>query len=158
MGIMEEREPKLTLRQDRAVNAYIRDEGKSQAQALREAGYSKAVTRQPHKVFGSPAVVDALEKRGANYFRKAQYGKLESTIRFVEVSHMDFPLEQRQNLKELLDAASGDPIQWRDLRVAEDEEGYIPPSYIPQGVGTDVFSAGAKCPPAYSRSSTFSSM
>lgn len=146
---MDDKEPKLTFRQDRAVNAYIRDEGRSQARALIEAGYSYAVSRQPHKVFGSPAVIRALEKRGANFFRKVQYDKLESTIRAVEVPNVDFSQntrEQLQDLKEKLNALSGEPVRWRSPReTKESDENYILPAvYTPLGGGVGIFNVEAK--------------
>lgn len=54
----------LTYRQMRAIECWIRGWRKSKAQAIREAGYSKTVARQPHKIFDSPAVQRELELRG----------------------------------------------------------------------------------------------
>ena len=54
----------ITYRQLRAVDFWFRNGRKSKARALREAGYKNSITRQPHKVFDSPAVRRELEKRG----------------------------------------------------------------------------------------------
>ena len=47
---------KLTCRQELALFYFKKDGFKSMARALRKAGYSEAVARQPNKVFHSPAV------------------------------------------------------------------------------------------------------
>lgn len=46
----------LTYRQMRAIECWIRGGRKSKARAIREAGYGKSISRQPHKIFDSPAV------------------------------------------------------------------------------------------------------
>lgn len=50
----------LTIRQERVVGMVAKGSN-SKAQILRDAGYSEAVARQPHKVFDSPEVQEAIE-------------------------------------------------------------------------------------------------
>jgi len=54
----------ISYRQKRAVECWLKNGRKSKAAALREAGYSRAVIRQPHKVFSSPVVQEELDRRG----------------------------------------------------------------------------------------------
>jgi len=54
----------LTYRQIRAIEFWVNSGRKSKAQAIRQAQYTEAIARQPHKVFNSPAVRAELERRG----------------------------------------------------------------------------------------------
>ncbi len=54
----------LSYPQRRAIELWIEGGRKSKADALRKAGYSNAVVRQPHKVFNSPLVRQELEILG----------------------------------------------------------------------------------------------
>lgn len=54
----------ITYRQKQAVMLWLRGGRKSKADALRKAGYSNAIVRQPHKVFGSAAVMNELDMLG----------------------------------------------------------------------------------------------
>jgi hypothetical protein len=54
----------ISYRQKRAVEIWLKNGRRNKAAALREAGYSKAVIRQPHKVFSSPVVQEELDRRG----------------------------------------------------------------------------------------------
>ena len=54
----------ITYRQIRAIEIWLVGGCKSKARALREAGYGESVARQPHKVFGSHAVLGELEMQG----------------------------------------------------------------------------------------------
>ena len=54
----------ISYRQKRAVEIWLQNGRRNKAAALREAGYSKAVIRQPHKVFSSPVVQEELDRRG----------------------------------------------------------------------------------------------
>jgi hypothetical protein len=77
----------LTRRQARVIQLFLNDPNKSKAKAIREAGYSDAVARQPHKVFASPAVLDELEKRGYNTLGirlEARGLNVEEGVEFVE--------------------------------------------------------------------------
>lgn len=49
-----------TARQALALMYWKKDKFRSKARALRKAGYSEAVARQPHKVFDSPALRNEL--------------------------------------------------------------------------------------------------
>lgn len=95
----------ISFRQLRAVDLWLKYGRRSKARALREAGYSKAIIRQPHKVFNSPAVREELDKRGFGFTgihdNLEPQGKpipiYRPTIDFSSVS-----LEQWQVLKEKL--------------------------------------------------------
>lgn len=54
----------LTHRQMKAIALWLENGCKSKAFALRVAGYGRSIIRQPHKVFGSLAVLQELEMRG----------------------------------------------------------------------------------------------
>lgn len=57
-----ERQP--TVRQVRAVENLVENGGKNKGLAIREAGYSEAMVKNPDRVFGSPTVRKVLEKLG----------------------------------------------------------------------------------------------
>ena len=119
----------LSYRQARAVEFWIRDKRKSKAMALRDAGYSKAIVRQPHKVFGSPAVRTALAKRGHGSLgiEDNQYPNeethTEKTLPAVDISNV--PQEDLRELREKLEA----------LPVLPQRQEHEIPSYIPIGDG-----------------------
>jgi hypothetical protein len=54
----------LSYRQSQAIRFWIAGQRKSKADALRKAGYSNAVVRQPGKVFNSYVVKKELERLG----------------------------------------------------------------------------------------------
>ena len=54
----------ISYRQMRAIECWFRNGRKNKALALREAGYGKSTTHQPHRVFNSRAVQRELELRG----------------------------------------------------------------------------------------------
>jgi len=54
----------ISYRQKRAVECWIKNGRRSKAAALREAGYSPSIIRQPHRVFSSPVVREELDRRG----------------------------------------------------------------------------------------------
>lgn len=58
----EGRQP--TVRQVRAVENLVENGGTNKGQAIREAGYSEAIVKNPDRVFGSPTVKAVLEKLG----------------------------------------------------------------------------------------------
>lgn len=57
----------ISFRQLRAIDLWLKYGRRSKARALREAGYSEAIIKQPHKVFSSPAVREELDKRGFGF-------------------------------------------------------------------------------------------
>ena len=97
----------ISFRQLRAVDLWLKYGRKSKARALREAGYSKAVIRQPHKVFSSTAVQEELDKRGFGfsglYDNRPTQGKpitaMKPTIDFSKMTK-----EQLVSLKEKLES------------------------------------------------------
>ena len=54
----------LNYQQKLAIDFWCGNRRRSKAEALREAGYSEAIARQPHKFFNSPAVRKELALRG----------------------------------------------------------------------------------------------
>lgn len=156
----------LSYQQRRAKDIWLAGGRKSKAKAIREAGYSEAVARQPHKVFGSPAVKRELELRGygergieSSYALKKEV----VTHKVVEVRHQiafdpsQIPIEQIVWLKEKLAESSDTPKQPRSVLEQAEQT-----SYIPHGNGVDIFSAEAKWSdnnrPNLDNISSFSSM
>jgi len=56
MGINSSKIKALSYLQKQAIELWISGGRKSKANAMRKAGYSEAMCRQPHKVFNSPTV------------------------------------------------------------------------------------------------------
>ena len=67
----------------RAVELWLKYGRRSKAAALREAGYSKSVISQPHKVFSSPSVREELDKRGFGF--TGQYNNLSPQAKPIAV-------------------------------------------------------------------------
>ena len=91
--------------QKRAVDLWLKGGRKNKAKALREAGYSRSVYRQPNKVFKSPVVQDYLDKGGFGRDGLQDNCKPESkpvAIVREPVKIPELTLEQRQKLKEQL--------------------------------------------------------
>ncbi len=108
---------KITHRQMRAVEIWVRDGCKSKAKALREAGYGKGVVNQPHKVFRSLAVLDELAKRGLDAYgirREMQVTDLSEVLPPEPTVQVDFskvPREWLQDLKERLAEIPDVPVR-----------------------------------------------
>lgn len=64
MNIKQDKGRKPSYMQTQAVVFLARDWRRSKAKALRMAGYSKAVIRNPKKVFGSPVVRELMRNAG----------------------------------------------------------------------------------------------
>ena len=62
--LMETEGRQPTVRQVRAVENLVENGGKNKGEAIREAGYSEAIVKNPDRVFGSPTVKAVLEKLG----------------------------------------------------------------------------------------------
>lgn len=95
----------ISFRQLRAVDLWLKYGRRSKAVALREAGYSKAVIKQPHKVFNSPAVREELDKRGLGYdgLRDNLTPNAKPIIVYREPAKLpDIPKEVLMKLKEQL--------------------------------------------------------
>jgi len=123
----------ITVRQNRAVDFWIRRGCKSKAEAIREAGYSQSVARQPHKVFESPVVKIELEKRGIIKEELV----VENTIKVVEVEEFDvskIPAKQIDWLKKQL--AMLPEIPKRNNQTVQEVE---VSSYVPRGTSVDIF-------------------
>ena len=105
----------ITPRQFNAVEFWFRDGRKSMAGALRKAGYSEAIARQPHKVFGSSVVIRELALRGFDEYGRRRAleiatldrVELESRVTLIDFSKMS--KEQLQELKALLGDISHRP-------------------------------------------------
>ena len=91
----------ISFRQLRAVDLWLKYGRKSKARALREAGYSSAIYRQPRKVFSSPAVREELDRRGLGYDglrdNLTSNGKPIAVIR----PHIDFSALSQETLIKL---------------------------------------------------------
>lgn len=61
---MEVEGRKPTIRQVRAVENLVENGGKNKGEAIRGAGYSETMVKNPDRVFGSPTVRKVLEKLG----------------------------------------------------------------------------------------------
>ncbi len=118
MGMIKATKP-LSYRQIRALDLWFHNGRKSKAKAIREAGYGKSIIRQPHKVFGSLAVLKELELRGLNHQgirqpmqvidlgERMPEKKPEQIIDFTKI-----PKEQLQDLKEKLAATPDIPFRY----------------------------------------------
>lgn len=74
----------------RVVETYLEANGsKSQAQALREVGYSEPIARAPSKVFGSRAVVKLMQEMGVT--EKTGVEILQRHINAKMPVHFTFP-------------------------------------------------------------------
>lgn len=152
MDNAEKKERPASFRQLRTIDIWIRDGRKSKAAALREAGYSQSVIRQPHKVFGSTAVKRELERRGLGSDGTG-YNKKQEKPRVIDIPQFDFSkmtMEQRKLLKKRLEEEVGyvhTPVREKEI-----------PSYEPQGTGVDIFNAETKKRTDEDNNSNFSSM
>ncbi|MEK7569019.1 MAG: hypothetical protein AAB497_02815 [Patescibacteria group bacterium] len=138
----------LSYRQRRVVDLWIAGGRKNKARAIRAASYSEAVARQPHKVFDSPVVQRELELRGLgkkgieNSYAPKKEIEVQEEVNMKQEPVFD-PLELsigqigwlRRKLAELPDVSPVSPP-----RMTQEEI----PSYTPQGIGVDIFSAEAK--------------
>jgi hypothetical protein len=102
----------ISYRQKRAVECWLKNGRRSKAAALREAGYSRAVIRQPHKVFSSPVVQEELDRRG--FGRAGCDNNLNPHAKPIPVFRetVDFSIltkDQLQELKEKLGDISYKP-------------------------------------------------
>lgn len=154
---METTGKRISYRQLRAIDAWLRDGRKNKARALIEAGYSYAMSRQPHKVFDSPVVQRELEMRGFGVRGVENNKKPEETIRVSVKTTADFHRfneDQIRQLKEALEDLPGERLELRRM----DAQGEDISLYTPEGIGEDVFSAEAKEATARPKLSSFSAM
>lgn len=160
LGKMPTRE--LSFRQNKVLGFWINSGRKSKAKAIRDAGYSEAIARQPHKVFGSPAVKKWLEQNGyGEHGIELPHAPLKRRVVQYEIATNQKPTldpsqlseEQILQLRELLDGVP-DPQPSQNGHTRQE----IIPSYTPSGVGVDLFSAEAKWETRRSDYSNFSSM
>ena len=110
-----------------------KDNCRSKASALRKAGYSEAVARQPHKVFGSPSLRDELfllgvgdelsqyqKERGATLEEwKVQIARNEKQKETTDAILKNIPQEQISILKMRLMEVGYDP--YASARIKEQE-------------------------------------
>ncbi len=78
----------LTLKQTRAVQLWVAN-GRSKAEALREANYSEAVVRHPDRVFGSETVRQILRDKGLDEYPAVD--QLKRRVHSKRLDHMAFP-------------------------------------------------------------------
>ena len=146
-------EKQLSFRQKKAIDAYVRNGGRSMGAALLEADYSMAIVRQPRKVFSSPLVVAELRERGYFSGKREEYGKMLPMEEVPDFDVSKIPKEDIRLLKEKLEALLGEPLLLHQPPVDE-----ISSTRIPQGTGVDIFSVEGTYGQEFDRGSGFSSM
>lgn len=110
----------LSYRQTRAIEFWLNSGRKNKAEAIRKASYSEAIARQPHKVFGSPAVQAYLESCGfgaqgtrSSISRGMPSVPVAVVSRETMLDISKIPFDQIQRLKEMLDQTPDVPVQTR---------------------------------------------
>lgn len=152
---MHEALRRLSPMQMKAVDFWQASGFKNKAEALRVAGYGKSVIDQPHKVFGSLAVIRELRLRGLDEWGRciplqAYEADLPTTKR--EPATLDFSkVDQKwlQELKQRLGYVS-------ESNMVEEE--LVSHPYVPTANVTDIFSAGLEQPQQVVKGPSFSSM
>lgn len=144
------RRQKTTHRQKRAIRAWINGGFKSKADALREAGYSKTMIRNPDRVFGSPAVMAELERLGFNpdgtkIDYPAEHIQVKEEVEEFDISKIS--KEQILILKEKLEETG---------YTAQPKEEKVNFPYVPQGPEFNVFGEEMYKKEEYSGSGNFS--
>lgn len=147
-----------SARQSQAIEYWIAGGRKSKAEALRKAGYSKAVARHPDRVFGSPRVQEELELRGFDkdgfgLRRPLEWETLEATPPVPAPYAFDpqtLPRKHLQELKEKLREVGYIPA----VPIRETE----PPEKTYMDAYNNLGNADAVSIPASSPSPNFSSM
>lgn len=129
-NLNEEQTKILSYRQKTAVDLWIRNGRKSKAEALRLAGYSQAIVRQPQKVFDSPAVQRELELRGygINGMNNNQKPVVENFAPQIKPANLNFlgvTKENIQILRERLEEAGWKPNPAKE----EEPQTYGQPSF-----------------------------
>lgn len=113
--------PPLTLRQAKVVSLVGGDGGKTKADILRKAGYSKKVIDNPNRVFDSPVVSSSVEKvleelrahrdevleRMREIYGKAGYSSLSITL---------------ANLNKDIELLSGRPTERTAYELSDEEK------------------------------------
>jgi len=122
----------ITSRQKMAVNYWIADGRKSKADAMKKAGYSPAMCRQPQKVFNSPIVKNELYLLGYGYDGKSLKSKpkgfdispkkTEPKYYDISASLRKLTLEQRQDLKEKIYSTPPSPALLRKMKRRREEQ------------------------------------
>lgn len=149
IGMKSGRKPTrgLSFRQNKVLGYWIRGGRKSKAKAIRDAGYSEVIARQPSKVFGSPAVKMWLDQQGyGEQGVELPHAPLKKVVVQNEVVTKQEPTfdpsqlseEQILRLREILDEIPDLQLPTGNLTQE------VIPSYAPGGVGVDLFSAEAK--------------
>jgi phage terminase small subunit len=96
-----------TDRQERAVQIYVENGGKSASAAMREAGYSEASAKNPQKLTESSAWKELLDKAMPDKKLVSVHKKLLNAHR---IDHMVFPLGmQKADIKKLLNSVGCTP-------------------------------------------------
>jgi len=153
MELHKKRTRKLTPRQELAFSYYAKDKFRSKARALRKAGYSEAIARQPHKVFDSPAVKrelfylgysDRLSKHQKEHGKTIEEWKKETEEEREKIESMDEAIrqitpEQVEIIRKKLIEVGYDPYAKPLVRKKE-----VSSSYVPEGGGIDIFSLNGK--------------
>lgn len=138
----------ISRKQARAVEILLNDPRKSKAQAIREAGYGESIARQPHKVFGSPAVISEMEKRGYDELGISLSPRSSSDEMAQEPSSPDLFKFLVGNIEDLKQRLAEIPEPKR-----QSSHGYIP-----SGDGKDIFSSSPEQRESVRETQTLSSM
>tara|TARA_B100000745_G_scaffold295907_1_gene240585 strand:- start:1402 stop:1746 length:345 start_codon:yes stop_codon:yes gene_type:complete len=97
----------MSYRQRRAIQLWLGGGRKSKADALRRAGYSKAMYRQPHKFFNSPAVQAELDVLGYGY---DGMGERSALPKAVQVSAQSQKTEEQDKITKVINNLSEEDI------------------------------------------------
>ncbi len=165
MDIFSEDIKPITARQKMAMDIWIRDGRKSKAEAMRKAGYSKAMCRQPHKVFDSLAVKRELFLYGYGYDGKELKSKPKAIVietpkrQEQKIDFSAIPREKIQELQELLDSVPPSPAMLKRMARQREEQNTSQP--VKNDPNCNIFGErlpNAPEPKKYTKMSDFSSI
>lgn len=121
MSSMKTTKP-FSHRKQLAIELLLANKSKSKAWALRKAGYSEAVARQPHKVFGMLEVEREIKKNG---YRGETYHQKNSPAP-QKVPVIDFSKLTREKLQDLKEQLAELPYAGAQMPQAEEHSSYVP--------------------------------
>jgi len=137
---------KLTTRQMLALGYWKKDKFGSMAKAIRNAGYSEAIARQPHKVFGSPAVKRELLFLGIGAKltkHQKEHGKTIEQWSEEKRKEEAENAKMKEKVDQLFNQLAANPEQIAIFKERLMEAGYNPyktpvlekeiPSFVPNG-------------------------
>jgi len=114
---------KPSFRQRQAVELYLGANGrKSQAEVLREAGYSESIARHPGKIFGGNAVLQLMEEMGVN--EKLGVEVLKRGTDAIIPVHFTFPIFQEDDGEQFTDQDIREYLEGANIVVAKIVHGH----------------------------------